>query len=61
MSTDAIRAPFCCITGNSGIQLREMISLLTLNPYDPYVDNKVVEHKQQTVCWHVDDCKLSHV
>jgi hypothetical protein len=34
----------------------------TLNPYDPAcVANIVVEHKQQTVCWHVDDCKLSHV
>jgi hypothetical protein len=33
----------------------------TLNPYDPCVANRVVEHKRQTVCWHVDDCKLSHV
>ena len=23
--------------------------------------NRVVSKKQQTVCWHVDDCKLSHV
>jgi Reverse transcriptase (RNA-dependent DNA polymerase) len=32
-----------------------------LNPYDPCVANRQVNGKQQTVCWHVDDCKLSHV
>ena len=32
-----------------------------LNPYDPCVANRVVKGKQQTVCWHVDDCKISHV
>jgi hypothetical protein len=31
-----------------------------LNPYDPCVANKIVEGKQITVCFHVDDCKLSH-
>ncbi len=32
-----------------------------LNPYDPCVGNKMVSAKQQTICFHVDDCKLSHV
>ncbi len=31
-----------------------------LNPYDPCVVNKIVEGKQITMCFHVDDCKLSH-
>jgi hypothetical protein len=33
----------------------------TKNPYDPCVANRQVEGKQQTICWHVDDCKISHV
>jgi hypothetical protein len=32
-----------------------------LNPYDPCVANKMVNCKQMTVCWHVDDLKVSHV
>jgi hypothetical protein len=31
------------------------------NPYDSCVMNKVVEGKQCTVLWHVDDLKVSHV
>ena len=31
------------------------------NPYDPCVWNRIVDEKQQTICFHVDDCKLSHV
>jgi hypothetical protein len=31
-----------------------------LNPYDSCVANKVVNGKQMTVCWHVDDLKVSH-
>jgi hypothetical protein len=31
-----------------------------LNPYDQCVANKVVDGKQMTVCWHVDDLKVSH-
>ena len=31
-----------------------------INPYDPCVINKMVNEKQQTIFWHVDDCKLSH-
>ena len=33
----------------------------TLNPYDPCVANRVVGGKQQTVLWHVDDVKMSHL
>ena len=32
-----------------------------LNPYDNCVANKVVDGKQFTICWYVDDIKLSHV
>jgi len=32
-----------------------------INPYDPCVANKMVDGKQMTICYHVDDCKLSHV
>ena len=31
------------------------------NPYDPCVANKIVKGKQLTICFHVDDCKISHV
>ena len=31
-----------------------------INPYDPCVANKMVEGKQLTVTWHVDDLKVSH-
>ena len=33
----------------------------TINPYDPCVANKMIDGKQMTICFHVDDCKLSHV
>ena len=32
-----------------------------LNPYDPCVANKMINGKQMTAVWHVDDLKLSHV
>jgi hypothetical protein len=32
-----------------------------INPYDPCVANKLVNGKQLTVSWHVDDLKVSHV
>jgi hypothetical protein len=32
-----------------------------INPYDPCVANKIIEGKQLTVVWHVDDLKVSHV
>ena len=31
------------------------------NPYDPCVCNKMIDGKQHTVRFHVDDCKSSHV
>jgi hypothetical protein len=30
------------------------------NPYYPRVTNRIIEGKQMTICFHVDDCKLSH-
>ena len=33
---------------------------LKLNPYDPCVENRLVNNKQKTICFHLDDCKLSH-
>ncbi len=33
----------------------------TPNPYDSCVVNKMVDRKQLTVAWHVDDLKISHV
>ena len=32
-----------------------------MNLYDPCVWNKVINVKQITICFHVDDCKVSHV
>ena len=31
-----------------------------IKPYDPCVANKIIEGQQMTICYHVDDCKLSH-
>jgi hypothetical protein len=33
----------------------------TVNPYDACVWNKDINGKQLTICFHVDDCKVSHV
>jgi hypothetical protein len=32
-----------------------------LNPYDPCIANKMVNGKQLTIAWYVDDNKISHV
>jgi hypothetical protein len=32
-----------------------------INPCDPCVANKMVRGEQITICWHVDDLKVSHV
>jgi hypothetical protein len=32
-----------------------------LNPYDSFVANKVINGKQCTIVWHVDDLKISYV
>jgi hypothetical protein len=44
---------------------RKFIKSLTdidfvINPYDLCVANKMSEGNQMTICFHVDDCKLSH-
>jgi hypothetical protein len=31
-----------------------------INPYDLCVTNNIIEGDQMTICFHVDDCKLSH-
>ena len=32
-----------------------------LNPYDPCIANKMVDSKQLTLVWHINDIKVSHV
>ena len=32
-----------------------------INPYDPCVDKKMIGGKHLTVCWHVDNLKISCV
>ena len=31
-----------------------------LNPYDPCVANKIIDNKQCTITWYVDDLNISH-
>ncbi len=31
-----------------------------INPYDGCVANKVVKGKQVMICFHINDCKISH-
>ncbi len=33
----------------------------TVNPYAPCIWNRVIVGKQMTICFHVDDCKISHL
>ena len=33
---------------------------LEVNPYDPCVAKRKVNGHKMTVCWHVDDLKMSH-
>ena len=33
----------------------------TINPYDSCVANKIIDGKQCTILWHVDDIRMSHV
>jgi hypothetical protein len=32
-----------------------------INPYDPCVANRMINGRQHTITWHVDDIKSSHV
>ena len=34
---------------------------LVINPYDPCVSNMMVNGKQITITWRVDDLKISHI
>jgi hypothetical protein len=52
-------------TDKKGIKKGKFTKSLTsvgfeINPYNPCVANKIVDGTQMTVCFHVDDCKLSH-
>ena len=45
---------------------RKLVADLTslgfeINPYDPCVANKIINGKQITICWHVDDLFIGHV
>ena len=31
-----------------------------MNPYDPYVTNRLINGLQPSILFHVDDCKLRH-
>jgi hypothetical protein len=46
--------------GHSKIKGR-CVAVGRVNPYDPCVANKIVNGAQCTVCWHVDNLKVSHV
>ena len=41
--------------------LQHMDHGFTVNPYDPCVANKMINGKQMTETWHVDDLKISHM
>jgi hypothetical protein len=32
-----------------------------INPYDSCIANKIIDKKQCTIAWYVDDMKISHV
>ena len=32
-----------------------------INPYDPCVANRMIDDNHHKICWHVDECKISHV
>jgi hypothetical protein len=55
----------CGMMVASLIYYRKFVKSLTdidfvINPYDPCVTNKMIEDNQMTICFHVDDCKISH-
>ena len=60
-----IRAIYGCIV--SALQWYKLFSNtlqklgFTLNPYDKCIANKMINGKQMTISWHVDDCIASHV
>ena len=60
-----IKAMYGCLKAarlfydNLAAQLKNME--FTINMYDLCVANKMIDGKQYTVTWHVDDLKISHV
>ena len=59
-----IKAIYGCV--NSALLWYEMFSTrlkdmgFVLNPYDPCIANCMIDEKQCTVAWYVDDNKISH-
>jgi hypothetical protein len=60
-----------CLSANYGTMVaallyyKKFVKSLTkqgfkLNPYDGCVAKKIVNGRQITICFHVDDCKISH-
>jgi hypothetical protein len=50
-----------CQNALYGTMVKSLMDIVfIINPYDPCVANKIIEGKQITICFHVDDCKLSH-
>ncbi len=47
---------YCC-TFSSSLKKRGF----TVNPYDPCVWNRDIKGKQMTICFHINDCKISHL
>jgi hypothetical protein len=48
---------YCTITNSP----KSLVSVgFKINPYDLCIANKTVDGTQMTICFHVDDCKLSH-
>ena len=44
------------------IEEQETAQAQYVNPHDPCVANKMINHgEQMTVTWHVDDLKISHM
>jgi hypothetical protein len=55
----------CTRMVTSLLYYRKFVKSLTdiafiINPYDPCVANKIIEDEQMTICFNVDDYKLSH-
>ena len=63
MSIALVRATNRCIRGSRiSLYVKTLKRMgFILNPYDKCVANKMINGKQCTVAWYVDDNKLSHV
>ena len=61
-----ITKPFYIIMKTALLWYRTFLNCLKadgfkINKYDPCIENKMINGKQRTVCWYVDDTKISHV